>query len=192
MISLRSWRAQLLTVEKMLTDRQCSHPQILNQTFHGSDVLLFLTCADPNGNTVAVFITEESKVGVKTIRRIREDMKRFLSHTVILLCVHGLTPFAARELSNEEDANARFEVFKKCELAFNITTHELVPPHSALSVVEKRDLLASLGIKGSSLPKIKETDPVVKYHGWKIGTVIAIKRTLGALEAEQYFRIVVN
>ena len=138
-----------------------------------------------------VYITEDSKVGVKTLRRIREESKRSKCSCVILLCPHGLTPFAQKEMLCDEESIGRIDVFRKAELAFNVTKHSLVPVHTPLSPAEKKKLLVGLGNKASSLPKIKEGDPIIKYLGLQIGTVVSIKRNFGALETEQYYRLVV-
>jgi DNA-directed RNA polymerase I, II, and III subunit RPABC1 len=102
-----------------------------------------------------------------------------------------MTPFATKEMGMEGDAMPQIDVFKKAQLAFNVTKHNLVPRHVPLSVLEKKKLLQRLNCKAHSLPKIKADDPVVHYSGLPIGTVIAIERTFGALETESYYRLVV-
>lgn len=66
-----------------------------------------------------------------------------------------------------------------------------MPPHEPLSKQQKSELLARLGCKASALPKLRESDPVARYLHLSPGTVVAITRRIGSLEAEPYFRLVV-
>ena len=189
-ISLRTWAKQIRILEQMFTERKYTSTRIV---LSGSDFVHLCSCADAAGELVNVYITEENKVGVKTLRRVKEESRKAKgSVTIILLCPSGLTPFAQKELSlTEDEPNCRMEVFRKAELAFNVTKHALVPSHVPLLNTEKKQLLLSLGSKATSLPKIKESDPVVKFLGLPIGTVVEIRRAFGGLETELYYRIVV-
>ena len=149
---------------------------------------------------MAVFLTDENKTGVKTVRKLREDGSKQGARRVILLCPDGLTPFALREVrATQPTAPSEgrgsdccyLEIFKKHELAFNVTKHALVPRHRVVSPAEKKQLLAELACKLSALPKIKESDPVVRYLGCQVGTVLAIERSIGQLEPELYYRVVI-
>ena len=187
-VCLKEWIPQIRVLEQMLNDRGYSQVRLV---LNGHEPLLLCSCFDNKEGTVHVYITEENKVGVKTLRRFKDESKRAKCTSVILLCPNGLTPFAQKEMNAEEDACIRVEVFRRPELSFNVTRHSLVPPHVPLSPAGKKRLLAGLGSKATSLPKIKDSDPVIKYLGLAPGTVVAIRRCFGALEADQYYRIVV-
>ena len=217
-ISIKDWIPQMRVLEQMLNDRKYTQVRL---ALAGHHLLLLCSCLDEKGELVHVYITEENKVGVKTLRKIREETKRSKCGSVILLCPNGLTPFAQKELSAEDATAAatatsapsstttppsatqqqqqqqqqlsriKVEVFRKTELSFNVTRHSLVPCHTPLTPAEKKQLLLSLGCKATSLPKIKDSDPVIKYLGLPIGTVVAISRRFGSLEVEQYYRMVV-
>jgi DNA-directed RNA polymerase I, II, and III subunit RPABC1 len=48
---------------------------------------------------------------------------------------------------------------------------QLVPRHLALTEDEKLELLQRYKLKEQQLPRIKATDPVVRYYGYKRGQV---------------------
>ena len=180
------WSAQIATLETMLHDRSYTN---LKAHWHGEDPMLLCTCKDAKGELTFVFLSFEVKVGVRTLRKIRQEGKAAGSRHLILLSQDGMTPFAAREMGDAQDVD--LEIFRKAELCMPITHHHLVPKHIPLSKAEKATLLAQLGCKASALPKLKESDPVARYMHFMPGTVIKILRTIGSLEGEPYFRVVV-
>jgi DNA-directed RNA polymerase I, II, and III subunit RPABC1 len=199
-MNLRNWLPQIGTLDEMLRDRGCSGIAL---SLAGSDPLHLCSARDSTGNLVVVFLTDETKTGVKTMRKIREEAVKLKARRAILICPEGLTPFAVREVrglqpsSSDEQAAAggaptcHLEVFRRQELSFNVTKHKLVPPHRIVPTAERKQLLANLSCKASALPKIRETDPVVRYLGCPVGTILEIERALGQLEPEVYYRIVV-
>ena len=181
------WQVELQTLEAMLEDRGYSQ---LKPVYNGEDPVLLCMCKDTKGEAVFVFLSRETRVGVKTLRKLcKESLLAGCAH-VILLSEEGLTPFAAREL-NDTEPGLVVEVFKKQELCMPIVRHWLVPKHVVLSKAEKTAFLLQLGCKASALPKLKESDPVARYLHLTPGTVVKITRHIGSLEAEPYFRIVV-
>lgn len=183
----QSWDTELRTLAVMLKDR--GYTQVKPQC-HGEDPVLLCTCRDTKAELTFVFLSRETKVGVRTVRKMRADSAAAGSSHIILLSKEGLTPFAARELG-EMEGNADVEVFKKPELCMPITHHCLVPLHTPLTRGQKQQLLSELGCRANQLPKLKESDPVAKYLHLAPGTVVKISRRIGTLEAEPYFRIVV-
>ncbi len=76
----------------------------------------------------------------------------------------------------EESINKPIIVFLEDELMFNPNEHADVPRHELLSPTETANKLKELNIDKSKLIIIKSTDPIVKFHGWKVGDVIRIHR----------------
>ena len=182
-----AWQVELCTLEAMFEDRGYSRPQ---PVYNGEDPLLLCTAKDAKNEWVFVFFSHETRVGVKPLRKLcKESLQAGCSH-VIVLSEDGLTPFAAREIFDTEQA-IDLEVFKKQELCTPIARHWLVPKHVILSKAEKAALLLQLGCKASALPKLKESDPVARYLHLAPGTVVKILRRVGTLESDPYFRIVV-
>lgn len=182
-----SWHSELRTLMVMLKDR--GYTQIKLQC-HGEEPVLLCTCRDAKGELTFVFLSSETKVGVRTLRKMRSDSVAAGASHIILLSKEGLTPFAVRELG-EMESTSDVEVFKKQDLCMPITHHCLVPTHTPLTRGQKQQLLTELGCRANLLPKLKESDPVAKYLHLAPGTVVKIQRRIGTLEAEPYFRVVV-
>ncbi len=72
-----------------------------------------------------------------------------------------------------------------------ILEHALVPKHEVLEKKEINKLLKRLGVTIENLPKILETDPVVKAIKAKKGDVLKITRTSPTLGESVYYRVVV-
>jgi DNA-directed RNA polymerase subunit H len=72
----------------------------------------------------------------------------------------------------------------------DILKHELVPRHEILSTAEKKELLEKMGISERQLPKILDSDPVIKKIEAKPGDVIKITRKSQTSGETVYFRLV--
>ena len=180
------WAGEAAVLQEMLTDRRYTAVRSIG---HGTDPLLVCSCRDVKGDACFVYFTQEPKVGVKTMRRVRSECRAAGAARLILVTRDGLTHFAARE--QQADDGLAVEIFRKSELSFNVTTHRQVPPHRLLSPQERLRVLATLGCKASALPKLRESDRVARYYGWTAGSVVRIDRTIGTLEPEVVFRVVV-
>ena len=76
------------------------------------------------------------------------------------------------------------------ELMSNITQHDLVPKHSLLSPAEKDFILDKYRIRLSDLPRLKSTDPVARYMGFKMNDVVKIVRRSEACVKHCTYRVV--
>ena len=72
----------------------------------------------------------------------------------------------------------------------DILKHELVPRHEILSAAEKKELLEKMSISERQLPKILDSDPVIKKIEAKPGDVIKITRKSQTSGETVYFRLV--
>jgi DNA-directed RNA polymerase subunit H len=72
----------------------------------------------------------------------------------------------------------------------DILKHELVPRHEILSAAEKKELLEKMSISERQLPKILDSDPVVKKIEAKPGDVIKITRKSQTSGETVYYRLV--
>ena len=180
-----AWAPQLLNVQKMLAHRGYTAVRSL---MHGADPLLVCSARAETG-TVFVYFLKETKVGVRTLRKIQQECEAAGGQRVILVTEDGLTPFAAKELEGPERAG-EVEVFKRRELAFCLVEHVLVPRHELLTPTERRQLLQQLRSKAAALPRLKDTDPVARYYRFPIGGVVRIHRSIGTSNEEVYYRLV--
>ena len=73
---------------------------------------------------------------------------------------------------------------------FNITKHELVPPHK-LYRGSKFELFDKLMIKSSEqLPYILGSDPICRYYNFRKGQIVEIDRPVKANKIQKIFRVV--
>ncbi len=80
---------------------------------------------------------------------------------------------------------------KKNDININIVNHELIPKHSI--VTEREEIFNKYGIKKiSQLPRIVDSDPVVKAMGANPGDVIKIVRKSSTAGESIYYRAVVE
>jgi DNA-directed RNA polymerase I, II, and III subunit RPABC1 len=94
--------------------------------------------------------------------------------------------------------NTQFNIqlFNTNQLHYNVTKHEIVPKHIKMSQKNAKKILKKMNINWNDrfykLPKIYKSDPVIKYYGWGVGSIIQIKRKISSdIEPHNYFRIVI-
>lgn len=96
-------------------------------------------------------------------------------------CTNAIVPYSAIAPISLDNIKSyeifQIELFPFEKLLFDPTEHELVPEHYLLKPEEIQIELK--GISPDNLPRILETDAIVKFYGWKKGGVIRIKRKEG-------------
>lgn len=137
-------------------------------------------------DSIMVFIAFQLKLGVATTREFTEKMEEEDIKHGLLICAEKPSHKAFEELQK-----AGVEIFTALELFKNITRHSLVPKHRQLSSKEVEALKKKLGAQLNDFPVYSNLDPVVRYYGWPIGTVVEIQRAFGGTrEGEVYYRVV--
>ncbi len=81
-------------------------------------------------------------------------------------------------------------VFLAEKTKIEIFENDLVPKHEILNEDKKADLLKTLNISSTQLPKILSNDPAVKALGAKKGDVIKIMRKSQTAGEYNYYRLV--
>ena len=122
-----------------------------------------------------VFLPDDDKVGVKTIKQYCEMMKEASVSHAILVVKQDVTPFAKTALQ-EMASTYLIEHFRDAELLVDVTEHRLVPAHALLSPEDRQALLDRYKLRAEQLPRIQRTDPVARYYGLKVGDVVKIVR----------------
>ena len=122
-----------------------------------------------------VFLPDDDKVGVKTIKQYCEMMKEASVSHAILVVKQGVTPFAKTALQ-EMASTYLIEHFRDAALLVDVTEHRLVPAHALLSPEDRQALLDRYKLRAEQLPRIQRTDPVARYYGLKVGDVVKIVR----------------
>lgn len=74
----------------------------------------------------------------------------------------------------------------------DITKHNLVPEHEILNEKEKEEMLKKYGISVKHLPRILESDSMIKVLNGKVGDVVKIKRKSQTAGESLYYRLVVK
>lgn len=81
------------------------------------------------------------------------------------------------------------EIFCLGELQYNVSRHELVPPHRKMTDAEVKDVLQTYMLNDRrGLPAIWSTDPMAKYLGLRPGDVVEITRASPAAGTSVYYR----
>ena len=75
---------------------------------------------------------------------------------------------------------------------FDITKHDIVPKHELLNDKEKEEVLKTFGIVLRQLPRILDTDPMVKILNAKIGDVVKITRKSETAGEAVYYRVIIK
>ena len=75
----------------------------------------------------------------------------------------------------------------------NIVGHGLVPKHIKLNEDEKKELLEKYNISLTQLPKIYDSDPMIKLmENVKIGDIVKIERNSPTAGIGIFYRVVVH
>jgi DNA-directed RNA polymerase subunit H len=75
---------------------------------------------------------------------------------------------------------------------FDVLKHELVPEHIVLSDKEAEEVLKKYNVTIDQLPKIFDTDPVVRAIGAKPGQIIKIIRKSPTAKKSVAYRVVIE
>ncbi len=131
------------------------------------------------------FLVYEDAIGADKIKHIGEAIKNTLEycsstntppHDFIIFISSSLTPPALRTIKDDfsEPAIAYVQLYYFHNLY--PPDHTFTPAHELLTPEEKQNILRELNAKPSSFPRIYEGDPVIKYHGWRAGNIVRIRR----------------
>ena len=74
----------------------------------------------------------------------------------------------------------------------DVLKHELVPEHIILSDKEAKEVLEKYNVSIDQLPKIFDTDPVVRAIGAKPGQIIKIIRRSPTAKKSTAYRVVIE
>jgi len=103
-----------------------------------------------------------------------------------------MTPFGKRAIDTlYERDRVILEFFMESELMVNITEHMLVPKHTVMTEMEKRELLKRYHLKENQLPRIQLTDPISRFYGLEKNQVVKIIRPSETAGRYVTYRIVV-
>lgn len=122
--------------------------------------------------SVKVYYIDLSKIGIKNINEIIEDMDTNEIDRGVIVSSGVLSSFGKQLLTE----NKNIQLFHEDELSFNITHHELVPQHIIVSKEEAKEIRKKYSISDKQFPRILQNDPVCRYHGGYPGDLFKIYR----------------
>lgn len=142
----------------------------------------FMMCAKKNdGSQVYVFGVVKEKLSIGFIKECIGYVSEIGCSHFIVVYNTSVTPPVKKLV--ESTTIIRIELFTADELGYNVTKHVLVPKHEKASDIEYKQLKQYL----TKIPRILVTDPVVRFYGFKRGTVVKVTRKTGII----LYRIVV-
>ncbi len=136
----------------------------------------------PGRKTIVAVI---SSGNVDTIRDVEEAMREFNAQACILLNRKELTSFSRKYLNS---VWGDIEHFTYAELQAAICDHSLVPRHLPLN----KELASHVRqrYQAGIYPKLLSRDPMVRFLGLSVGTLVAVRERFGQQQAcMTYFEV---
>ena len=148
---------------------------------------------NPNINPIMTrFDYDDGHFTNKQLKDCLATMKaKDIKHAILIVTDGSMTPMTVKTVEKiKTQESLQIELFEQKEVLINITEHELVPKHSPLTDEEKKQLLDRYQVTESQIPRILKTDPVIRYLGVDVGTVVEITRKSETAERYITYRLV--
>lgn len=136
-------------------------------------------------DTICVFIHPNQKFGTNDAQFYQGDISDKGITRCIIVLENAPSSAALNYISNIKIQGIVMEWFLVKELLYNITKNRLVPKHEILSDEEKKKVMEQFCVNAYQLPKIKESDPVMRYLGASKGQMVKITRSSEVLKGEK-------
>ena len=162
------------TLLEMLSDRhfETKDIQIQKDIEVRKETFNILVKHKVTGSTLQIFYFDDGKIGINHLKSIVNNLND-IKH-VLIIHEDIITSFGKQFIISQSDIH--FETFLSKELVNNITKHDLVPRHVWLTNDYKEKFIKDFKIKEKNLPRILKSDPIVRYYGCNVGTLIKIYR----------------
>jgi DNA-directed RNA polymerases I, II, and III subunit RPABC1 len=129
---------------------------------------------------LVVLFREKDKLGVGDVRDIQERLADMLPEKPrhCLAVVPGTqTPAAKKAIAKLlQEEKTTVEVFTCLELCLNVLEHDLVPKHELLTEDEKLGVMRDYNVTAEQIPRIRTTDPPMRWLGVTKNTLVKITR----------------
>lgn len=134
---------------------------------------------------LCVFFGKPGKLGVQAAREIEKSITKYKISQVLIVTEDGVTPVAVKSFAN---LPCIVHFFETHELRRNYIQHSLIPKQRMLTIQESERFEA----ERKNLPRMHSTDPVAKYYGWPVGSIIECYRGQGqGTEPYIYRRLII-
>jgi DNA-directed RNA polymerase I, II, and III subunit RPABC1 len=188
------------TILELLTDRGYMIPDEIHEVnletfiimYNNKNIDLLINNAEGDDHMYVKFFTDNSGFRKKNLLDLCEKVQEItdISVRLIIVFMNNKLPTNATKKDLTNNIFRSIELFPMKVLLFNITKNRLVPKHRLITPDEVKRVLEHYNCTINQLPKIKITDPVVKYYGFKIGNVCEIKRHSLITGDSIYYRLV--
>jgi DNA-directed RNA polymerase subunit H (RpoH/RPB5) len=117
---------------------------------------------------------QQKQVSAPVVREFITLVLRYRASEAVLVVDAQISATGNDELKNFTQPPV--QVFHDTDLAYNPTTHVDTPRHELVPPEEEEALLRSMKTDRSKMLLIKESDPIVRYYGWRAKGIIRIHR----------------
>jgi DNA-directed RNA polymerase subunit H (RpoH/RPB5) len=161
----------------------------LNKNVDGAEAFKLLRGPKQRETTLVLFVT--GKIGVSSAKEIVQHVTPLRVGTLVFVVFGKITTPAKKEIALSLGAGVAVQTFAESELQSVVPNHALVPKQRRLSPEEAKAFLRRLSVTEKQLPRVRFTDPIAKFYGWRKGDIIHSLRVIGgALQPIDYYRIV--
>jgi DNA-directed RNA polymerase I, II, and III subunit RPABC1 len=200
-----------ITLQELISDRGFNVEEVFNSNLGfneiGEMVTLYFNNKSPTLDIQAINKETNKKLYVKFIRLFAEkeiitsyniilrmmNMNRTTDDIVFIFTqeVSDLSAFQS-QMDRIEKMAPNVTAFHIKQLQYNITHHNLVPPHKLVNKEDIPNILAQYKLSSiKQFPVIKRNDPVIRYLGLRSGNVVKIERPSGTGMKHIVYRCVV-
>lgn len=157
-------------VNQLITLLKGSKRSVLSKFYHGIENPSNKLLVQYGGRTSLQQKQVPSDIVVEFIGKART-----YNVTEAILIVDAPLSFTGSEALNNLKTIS-WQIFHDSDLSYNPVKHVDTPQHILLPPNEVADVLQQMKVDKSKLLLIKESDPVIRYYGWKAGNVVRINR----------------
>ena len=131
-----------------------------------------------NGQRILVYYadvpTTSTQLGVNEVGDAIVYMDKYHLHDSVIITVKQLSPPAVKHINGLVAYN--IQIFLEEEMAYDPTTHFLVPKHIPLSIEQQREFLENPNVSIDQMPVIRSNDIIIKNLGIRSGRIVRIER----------------
>jgi DNA-directed RNA polymerase subunit H len=167
--------------------------EILNDT--NTEVSLLNFIVNELGEKSSKFKKDDLLKLAERVNKIHSENNKKIIVIIVFTIKISSQIIKEKQLLNEKNKQSNipifFEYWSANDLQFNISKSNLIAKHEIMDPTEVEQLKINYQIKNLiELPRIKLSDPMVKYLGAQPGQVIKIKRISETTGYTDYFRLV--
>lgn len=179
-MNFREFKKTQDIVFEMLADRRyiIDQEKLTEDEFGDEDITMIFE--KKNGVKVMVVWLINKGLGISVIKTYASTMKEEGIPNAIMIYGGKYTSAAQTSVKNLSRNECKIEVFSISDVSFNPTKHRLVPKYSLVPKTKSSELIEKYGAK-IQFPKIKMTDPIIRYYGWGRGNIVKVERPNGEL-----------